>query len=125
MKQQFAEDDVGARFMGCWMVRDDNTRRAALAALLAPDCFYTDPHYADPISGRAAYITFVDRVHSEFPQINFTMLGGSSHHGAGLLDWALKLFPDRAPSFGSFFYELDAHGHISRLTGFARANPTT
>lgn len=124
MEQRLADDDVGARFIRCWMLRDENTRRTALAAVLAPDCLYTDPHYADPIFGRAAYIAFVDRVRDEFPQINFTLLGGSSHHGAGLLDWALKLFPDTAPSFGSFFYEVNAQGFISRLTGFARASPS-
>lgn len=124
MEQPFSDDGVGARFLGCWMLRDENARRAALGALLATDCLYTDPHYADPIFGRAAYIAFVDRVRGEFPEINFTLLGGSSHHGAGLLDWALKLFPDAAPSFGSFVYELNAQGCISRLIGFARASPT-
>lgn len=107
-----------------WSLRDRAARREAMGPMLAPEIDYLDPHFPDPIVGRDAYLDFVDEVIRRFPDIVFTSLDHSSHHGVGLIEWRLQLEAASPASFGSFFYGLSPTGQLIRLVGFARPSPS-
>lgn len=116
-------DAVGLRFLEAWNLTYRPERDAILSTLIAEELLYSDPHLQDHVAGRQAYLDFTAEVKQRFPEIAFSAQGGSLHNGVGLVDWTLKVSPDSPPSQGAFYFELNDHGRIRRLVGFARASP--
>jgi hypothetical protein len=105
-------------FLAAWNTRDAQARRSRLAALVAADVVYTDPHVPAPVTGRNAYLDFADLFRSRLPDIDFVSTGVSVTVYDILLRCTLSRPDGTTLSQVCFVFLRNSGAEANRILGF-------
>jgi hypothetical protein len=105
-------------FVTAWNTPDAEARRSRLAALVASDLIYADPHVGAPVIGRNAYADFADRFRSHLPDLAFVAKGVSVTSDDILLRCDLQRPDGTTFSEVCFVFLRNCEGEASRIIGF-------
>jgi hypothetical protein len=79
-------EQIVLRYIDTWNETDPRRRRAAIDALYAEDCVYTDPLAA--VRGRDGVDGFIGKAQQQFPGLKFSLAGKvDAHHGQARFTW--------------------------------------
>ncbi|MCG7493618.1 nuclear transport factor 2 family protein [Thalassobius sp. Cn5-15] len=108
------------QFFAAWR-KDDadaqgSAQRAALSAVLSPNCTYADPNTPAPLVGAEAVIDYVSMFSIQMPGAAARVLTVDTHHGfaRATVDFINN---ETVLMRGQYFAELEG-GTLSRLVGF-------
>jgi hypothetical protein len=117
-------NNAAARYIAAWNERDDNERRALIAATYTDDAHYVDP--ARSGKGHDGLDRMIATVHQQFPPAYRFRLKGAvdAHNNRARFQWEAGGLSDAPLHFvGTDVIEIADDGRIRSVTGFVDEAP--
>jgi hypothetical protein len=115
-------EDLARKYIAIWNETDPSRRRAAIDALYADECGYTDPNIV--LSGRDAIDHFIGVVQKQLPGVLFTLSGPvDGHHDQARFRWHAAPPGAALPLAIGFDVTVLDRGRIRQVYGFLDQSP--
>jgi hypothetical protein len=104
--------------LSIWNEASADRREQLIAAVLAPDVIYADPHVPAPVNGREGFAAFASRFRELVQGVTVSLDGEpQDHNGFGRIRF--KILRGNEPfSRGAFFVDLNPAQQFERIVGF-------